>query len=89
MTFEEAKEKYGLSDEKINVIKLNLARYYFANKRDEIGEKLLKEVEKSQDKTNTVKNLFEEVRNNKKFYKNRENDPINLILSRRKEIENH
>ena len=71
ISFEEAKEKYNLTEEQILIIKLLYARNYYIEEMYLLGDVLLKEVELSKNKTPRVIKLLNEIKNNKKFYKNR------------------
>lgn len=71
LSYEGACEELGFTYEEYLLSLLVLAKRAFANKEDEKGEKFLKMVEKSGNKSEKVKKKFSEVRTNKKFYKNR------------------
>ena len=71
VSFEEACEQLGFTYEEYLLSMLVLAKNAFQNKQDELGEKYLRVVEKSGNKSDAVKEKFDEVRKNKKFYKNR------------------
>ncbi len=79
---ETACEQLGLSFEEIDIIKLIYAREFYFQEKYEKGDKFLKSVEKSKNKTKNTKKIFEEVRKNKRFYHNhkRENN-IELVLT--------
>ena len=79
MSIEYAKKYLGIVPSQILLIKLIYARDYFIEGLDELGNKLLKEVEKSKDKTTEVITFLNEIRRDKKFYKNRYNNDNMLI----------
>ena len=68
---EAAIKKFNLTSEDLLIIKLVYARSYYAEEMYLLGDALVNEVEKHQDKTTRVIKLLNEVRTNKKFYKNR------------------
>jgi len=71
----------GMSSEQIDTINLIYAREYYSYGNYEMGDKFLKTVEKSKNKTEFTNNLFAEVRANKRFYVNRSNEkPLQLTL---------
>ena len=58
-----------------------LAKRYYTNKQDELGDKFLKMVEQSGNKSKKVIAKMEEVRKNKKFYKNRaESQGVSMVM---------
>lgn len=71
ISFEEARQRYNLTEEQILLIKLIYARNYYIEEMYLLGDCLLKEVEGSKNKTSKVIKLLNEIRTNKKFYKNR------------------
>ena len=71
ISINEAKKKLGINNSQVLLIKLIYARDYFSEGMETLGNEMLKEVEKSKEKTNTVIALLNEIRRNKKFYKNR------------------
>lgn len=71
LTYEGACEELGFTYEEYLLSLLLLARRHFTNKQDDMGEKFLKMVEQSGNKSKKVIAKMEEVRRNKKFYKNR------------------
>lgn len=75
--------KFGLSLEEVNIVKLLIAIEEYRCNNDISGDYLVKQVEKSKEKNKIITNLFEEIKINKKFYKNRPNDGLkNLIYKR-------
>jgi len=62
--------KYNLDKEQENIVALILAREYYAHKMFVTGDKFLKLVEKTKNKTDLVKSLYKEVSNRKPFYQN-------------------
>ena len=80
ISIEYAQKQFGIVPSQVLLIKLIYARDYFIEGLNELGNKLLIEVEKSKDKTEEVNRLLNEIRRDKKFYKNRTN---NNIITRR------
>ena len=79
---ESACEKFGLDKEKIDIIKLIYAREYYRQADYKNGDKFLKSVERSKNKTSETKKIFEEVRKNRLFYHNRQSsNSLKLKLS--------
>ena len=79
---ETACEQLGLSFEEIDIIKLIYAREFYFQEKYEKGDKFLKSVEKSKNKTKYTKEIFEEVRKNKRFYHNhKKENNIELVLT--------
>ena len=81
MTIDEARKKLGIKDSQILLIKLIYARDYFIEGMDELGNKLLKEVENNKEKPSEVFELLNEIKRDKILYKNRPDSKI-----RKKEI---
>ena len=71
LTLSEACSMFKLNDEKINMVKLMYARNYYSKCLFDSGDKLLKEVEKSSEKTPMIKSLMREIKTNKKYYQYR------------------
>lgn len=79
---ETACKQLGLSLEEIDIIKLIYARKYYSQGNYDTGDIFLKSVEISKNKTENTKKILEEIRKNKKFYKNRKsNTDIAQVLS--------
>lgn len=79
---ETACEKLGLSLEKIDIIKLIYAREFYTQGNYDRGDMFLKSFEKSKNKTNNTKKIFEDVRKNKRFYQNRKSGSnIELVFT--------
>lgn len=76
----------GLNDEQKAIATLVLARESYAQENYTMGDQYLKKVEKSKNKTKFVTSLFEEVRKNKRFYRNRvdENHKPLVLTSKEK-----
>ena len=74
ISLEEAKEKLNLTDEQILLIKLIYAINYYKEEMYLLGDILLKEVEKSSKKTPEVLQKINEIRINKRFYKNKKEE---------------
>lgn len=64
----------GLNDEQKSIATLILAREYYLQENYTIGDQYLKKVEKTKNKTKLVISLFEEIRRNKRFYRNRDKE---------------
>lgn len=71
-----AKEKYNLTDEQILLIKLIYAINYYKEEMYLFGDTLLKKVEKSENKTKIIINKINEIKENKKFYKNKKEEYV-------------
>lgn len=71
LPLEVALKEGKITEEQSLLIKLIYARDYYTEEMYLLGDILLKEVEKSNNKTLRVKKLLNEVRANKKFYKHR------------------
>lgn len=71
-TIEDACKHFDLSENNINLVKLACVITEYKNSNYTKGDIILKSVEKSKDKSKFVKELFNEVRKNKLFYKNRQ-----------------
>lgn len=81
---ESAMEKLGLDDDNKNYARLMYARDCYYLKDYLTGDKYLLKVEKSPNKSQRIKKLLEEVRLNKKYYKNRiMNDRENQLIFRK------
>ena len=79
---ESACEQLGLSLEEIDIIKLIYAREFYTQGYYNKGDLFLKSFEKSKNKTDNTKKIFEEIRKNKRFYQNRKGDNnTKLVLS--------
>lgn len=74
-----AKKQLGIIPSQVLLIKLIYARDYFIEGLDELGNQLLKEVEKSKDGNIEVNKFLNEIRREKKFYKNRINNKIKIL----------
>ncbi len=71
MNIDEACASLELNDEQKAIATLVLARECYLQENYTIGDQYLKKVEKTKNKTKFVISLFEEVRKNKRFYRNR------------------
>ena len=75
----------GLNDEQKAIATLVLARESYAQENYTMGDQYLKKVERSKNKTKFVTSLFEEVRKNKRFYRNRvDKNRKPLVLTKKK-----
>lgn len=75
----------GLNDEQKAIATLILARESYAQENYTMGDQYLKKVERSKNKTKFVTSLFEEVRKNKRFYRNRvDKNRKPLVLTKKK-----
>lgn len=80
MTFDDACLSVGLDEEQKNIVSLIFAKECYAQENYTMGDQFLKRVERSKNKTKFIKSLFEEVRKNKIFYKNRIEKGQKLLL---------
>lgn len=71
MNIDDACITLGLNDEQKAIATLILARENYTQENYVIGDQYLKKVERTKNKTKFVSSLFEEIRRNKRFYKNR------------------
>lgn len=62
---------FNLNAEQVTIVKLILAREYYMDNFDKKGDALIKEVEQSQNKTDLIISILEEVKRNKQIYKNK------------------
>ena len=69
---ETACRKFGLTEEKINIVKLLYAREFFMRKEAKKGDQFLKSYEESEFKTRASKTLYDEIKRTKKLYAHRE-----------------
>ena len=79
-TIEDACKHFNLNENNINLVKLACVITEYKNSNYIKGDLILKSVERSKDKTKFVKELFNEVRKNKMFYKNRQELKLNFEL---------
>ena len=77
---EDACKHFSLNENNINLVKLACVIIEYRNSNYSKGDLILKSVERSKDKTKFVKELFNEVRKNKMFYKNRQELKLNFEL---------
>lgn len=71
MTIDDACCSLGLDGEQKSIITLIYAREYYIQGNYTIGDQYLKKVEKTKNKSKFTNSLLEEIRRNKRFYKNR------------------
>lgn len=82
VSIDEACEAFNLSPEKTNIVKLIFAREHYIFGNYDTGDGLLVAVEKSKAKDDAVKKFIDELKRNKRFYRNREiTDDRPVILS--------
>lgn len=65
--------EFGLSDEGIMVVYLNMAKNYYLQGDISMGDKYLNEVCQSKDKSDEVKKIIQEIMEKRKFYQYRDN----------------
>lgn len=73
-------DTFKLTDEEKNIVYLIFAREFYSKEIYILGDKYIKLVEKTKDKTEFVKTLLEEVKKNKKFYKNKVEEEHKKLL---------
>lgn len=78
---ETACHELGISEEEKNIITLMYVQKFYAQKNYEKGDQFLKAVEKSDDKTQRVLTLLNNVKSRRKFYANREDNTNFLSLN--------
>jgi len=71
ISLDEICDKLQLSSEQLLLVKLNIARSYYAAGDDLMGDKIVLEVEKTKNKTARVRKCINIIRQNSKFYRNR------------------
>lgn len=71
LDIDSACSELGLSLEQINIVKLLFARDHYKQEEYEKGDTLILSVEKSKNKNPLINQIIQELRVNKKFYKNR------------------
>ena len=71
MSISDACIQFNLTEEQINIVKLIFARIYYANEDYITGDIIINNVERSNRKTPFIIKLINELRTNKRFYKNR------------------
>ncbi len=82
MDVQTACEQMGMSQESIDIVKLIYAREFYIQENFEKGDLFLVSVERSKSKTKAVIKLLEEIRKNKRFYKNRKvENSVTLMLT--------
>lgn len=86
---DEACKRLGFDQEKTNIVKLICARDAFADDNFELGNKFLKRVEQSENKSKQVKELLLEITQNKKFYKNRLKESEKQMLLKQRIVGNN
>lgn len=77
---ESACEQMGLTSEETDIVKLIYAREFYIQENNDKGDLFLKSVERSKNKTEKIREIFEEVRNNKRFYPNRQGDTSTELI---------
>ena len=80
LSLDEITRKLNLTEDQSLIMYLNLARECFSSGYDTVGEKLLKLVIKSKNKTLKVSKLLKEIQSRKKFYKIQEPKTLTLNL---------
>ena len=81
---EDAMTRLNLNEENKNFIRLICARDCYYQKKYKEGDKYILAVERSNDKTNNVKRILKQVKDTKKYYKNRFNkDEENQLVFRK------
>lgn len=86
MNIDDACITLGLDDEQKTIATLVLARESYAQENYVMGDQYLKKVERAKNKTKFVTSLFEEIRRNKRFYRNRVDEnhkPLVLTLKQK------
>lgn len=86
ISFDEACESMNINREQKSIISLIFAKECYATENYTMGDKYLKNAEKDKNKTKFVNKLIEEVKRNKRFYKNRLNENYELLLTPTKKI---
>lgn len=79
-TIEEVQEKFSLTEEQVALLMLIFARNCYANGDFTLGDQYLRKVEKRKNKTEQIKQLLEEIRRKKKFYRNQVSEEVKPFL---------
>lgn len=66
--------EFGLTDEGIMIVYLNMAKNYYLQGDISMGDKYLEEVLRRKDKSDEVKMIIQEIMGKRKFYQYRNND---------------
>ena len=69
-TIEEVASRFSLNEEQMTLLMLLFARNCYANADYQLGDRYLKQAEKRKNKTGRIKQLLDEIRKKKKFYRN-------------------
>ncbi len=77
---ESACQNLHLSLEDIDLIKLIYAKMFYQQGSIKQGDLFLKSFERSNNKTSKTKNIYQEIKNNLKLYKNKKSDSMQLSL---------
>lgn len=80
MSLEDSCKALNINENEKNIIALYLARDCYARNDFEYGDYLLRVVEKSKNKSEIVKRLFQEIRINRLFYQNRIDENYTPLL---------
>ncbi len=83
ISLEEACQMYKLNDEQKSIVSLIMAREHYYQGNYIIGDKYLKQIEKTKNKSKFILSLLDEIRKNKKFYINRVEYHKPLVLSQK------
>lgn len=80
MSIDDACLNVGLDEEQKSIITLIFARDYYTQENYTMGDTFLKKVERTKNKSKFTNSLLEEIRKNKKFYKNRVRENQKCLL---------
>ncbi len=69
-----------INNEDMNILRLIYAKNFYTVKEFELGDKFIKSVEQSDNKTEKVLKILEEVKSTKKVYSNRNSENLNYSL---------
>ena len=79
-SIETISQNLEFNEEEYNLVNLIIAREYYFIGNYLMGDNYLKKVLKANNKSLNVRNILEEIKQNKKFYKNR--DHLSLLLTK-------
>lgn len=82
-TIQDACQAFQLNEEQIMLTKLIFAREYYFMNMISLADKLMKEIERTANKPQSVKILLEEIKKNKKVYQNNRGKARSLQLYKR------
>lgn len=80
VSLDEACINMNLNEEQKNIVLLIVAKECYETEKYELGDQYIKKVEKTKNRGRYINNLINEIRKNKKFYKNRMDSKENKLV---------